>query len=100
MRDINIPEAIHDTINTTEDLGAIISNSDHHPSESNTDVGNSLNPYDIEMKFDAKGLGASVTTLSENVCCQVCELSVWEEKVSCDGCTTTGHKYCFNNLSP
>ena len=40
--------------------------------------------YDIEMNIDAKSLGASVYTFPENTPCQVCNLSIGEEKLFCD----------------
>ena len=52
------------------------------------------------MKFDADSLGASVYTLPEVAFCQICNLSIGEERLVCDGCKSIGHKHCFNKLSP
>ena len=40
--------------------------------------------YDIEMNIYAKSLGASIYTFPENTPCQVCNLSIGEEKLFCD----------------
>ena len=32
--------------------------------------------------------------------CQVCNLSIGEEKLFCDRCSSIGHKHCFSTLSP
>ena len=55
--------------------------------------------YDIEIKFDADSLGASVYTLPEVALCQGCNLSIGEERLVYDGCKSIGHKHCFNKLS-
>ena len=52
------------------------------------------------MNIDAKSLGASVYRLPENTSCQVCNLSIGDEKLFCDRCGSIGHKHCFNTLSP
>ena len=104
LRDLNIPEELHHTINRTEDLKAfnpdfdiecddqfefnlktdtIMKNQESIETELN--FSSTSDEYDIEMKFDADSLGASVYTLPEVAFCQICNLSIGEERLVCDG---------------
>ena len=115
LRDFNFPEELHPSIDSVEDLKALNSDFDNEPDdqlENNLEYHSAkvtmnqeayetgLDQYDIEMRIDGKSLGARVYTLPEITSCQVCNLSIGEERLFCDVCKSIGHKHCFNTVSP
>ena len=144
LRDYEIPEVLHYTIHTVEELKLVkpelefesetigslqmtqtlgsnivpedvttppFPGSTHNFTTSLTDLtsqdsieecfnsGNS-DPYDIEMRFDPKSLGATLIDLPQTQLCHVCDFSVGEERIYCHTCNSIGHKDCFKKLSP
>ena len=100
-------EELHHSINSVKDLktlnldfGNEHGNQLENNLESHSDTIMMKEEYETEMNTDAKSLGASVYALPESTTCQVCMLSVGEERNFCDGCGSIRHKHCFNTLWP
>ena len=113
LRDFNLPEELHHSIDSVEDFNALNPDFDDDPAGQSETKLESYSPTmnqeasetgsdedDIEMGISAKSLGASVYSLAVCTSCQVCNFSIGEEGLFCDVCKSIGHKHCFNTLSP
>ena len=115
LRDFNFPEELHPSIESFEDLKALnfdFENETYDQLENNLELHGAkvtmnqeayetgLDQYDIEMRIDAKSLGARVYALPEITSCQVCNLSIGEKRLFCEVRKSIGHKHCSNTVSP
>ena len=101
LRDFNLPEELHHSIDSVEDFNALNPEFDDDPVGQSETRLESYSPtitmnqeasetgsdeYDIEMGISAKSLGASVYTLADCTSCQVGNFSIGEEGLFCDVC--------------